>query len=126
MMNDEFKMTKGNPNGERRLGAESASSFVIRHSSFQRGFTLLELILAILVFSIVLGAIHVVFFSAFRLRNHTTEAVARALPLQQTIAIIKRDLANLAPPGGTLSGQLQSSPTTSTRATGSRPGPNST
>lgn len=79
----------------------------------RRAFTLLELILAVLVFSIVLGAIHVVFFTAFKLRNKTSDAIERALPLQQTLAIIKRDLANLVPPGGTLSGALQSTPTIS-------------
>jgi prepilin-type N-terminal cleavage/methylation domain-containing protein len=77
-------------------------------------FTLLELLLAVLVFAIVLSAIHVVFFTALRLRNRTSEAIERALPLQQALGIIKRDLANLVPPGGTLSGQLQSTPTTST------------
>lgn len=76
-----------------------------------RGFTLLELLLAILVFAVVLSALHVVFFTAFRLRNKTTENIERGLPLQQTLAIIKRDLANLAPPGGPLSGSLQSTPT---------------
>ena len=81
----------------------------------QNGFTLLEILLAVLVFSIVLAAIHTVFFSAFKLRNKTSEAIERSLPLQQAIAIIKRDLANLVPPGGTLSGALQSTPT----ATGS-------
>lgn len=74
---------------------------------------MLELLLAILVFSIVLGALHVVFFSAFKLRNKTSDTIERALPLQQTLAIIKRDLANLLPPGGTLSGALQSTPTVS-------------
>jgi type II secretion system protein J len=78
------------------------------------GFTLLELLLAVLVFSIVLGAIHVVFFSAFKLRNKTSDAIERSLPLQQTLAVIKRDLANIVPPGGTLSGALQSTPTVST------------
>lgn len=76
-----------------------------------QGFTLLELLLAVLVFAIVLGAIHLVFFSAFKLRNKTAEAIERSLPLQQTLAIIKRDLANLVPPDGTLSGALQSTPT---------------
>src|SRR5947208_8795431 len=102
-----------------RSGATPArvSSFIIHHSSFrlqQGAFTLLELLLAVLVFSIVLAAIHTVFFSALRLRNKTSDAIERSLPLQQTIAIIKRDLANLVPPGGTLSGQLQSTPTTAT------------
>ena len=116
-MNVEFKMKNddGRPKPERGIGG--GQTFVIRHSSFvlpQRAFTLLELLLAVLVFSIVLGAIHVVFFSAFRLRNRTAEAIERSLPLQQTLAIIKRDLGNIVPPGGTLSGALQSTPTIST------------
>lgn len=92
----------------------------LTNASFANGgaFTLLELLLAILVFSVVLGAIHVVFFSAFKLRNHASDAIERALPLQQALAIIKRDLANLVPPGGTLSGALQSTPTLSTTSSG--------
>src|SRR5580765_4048139 len=104
-------------NSRKRTDNVRVSSFLIHHSSFsarQRAFTLLELLLAVLVFSVVLAAIHTVFFSAFKLRNKTSDAIERSLPLQQTLAIIKRDLANLVPPGGTLSGQLQSTPTTST------------
>lgn len=109
-------------NGEHELSSESrphedrAPSFLMLYASMpggRRGFTLLELLLAVLVFAIVLGAIHVVFFTAFRLRNRTAEAIERSLPLQQTLAIIKRDLANLVLPGGTLSGALQSTPTIS-------------
>ena len=120
-MKVEFRMTNDewSPMGQLPIGRRttSFSPFVIRHSSFvipQRGFTLLEILLAVLVFSIVLAAIHTVFFSAFKLRNKTSEAIERSLPLQQTLAIIKRDLANLVPPGGPLSGALQSTPTTST------------
>jgi type II secretion system protein J len=120
-MNAECRMPNAewNPKAKGRIGNRMvlSSPFVIRHSSFgtaQRGFTLLELLLAVLVFAIVLGAIHVVFFSAFKLRNRTADAIERSLPLQQTLAIIKRDLANLVPPGGTLSGALQSTPTIST------------
>jgi len=79
---------------------------------------LLELLLAVLVFAIVLAAIHTVFFSAFKLRTRTTEAIERSLPLQQALSIIKRDLANLVPPGGVLSGALQSTPTITTTASG--------
>ncbi len=91
--------------------------FGIRNSESgcsRRAFTLLELLLAVIVFAIVLSAIHVVFFSAFRLRNRTAEAIERSLPLQQALTIIKRDLANIVPPGGALSGALQSTPTIST------------
>src|ERR1043166_4639997 len=106
MTNDEWRPKGPDPLGRR---ITSSSPFVIRHSSFvmlRRAFTLLELLLSILVFSIVLAAIHVVFFSAFKLRNKTADAIERSLPVQQTLAIIKRDLANLVPPGGLLSGAL--------------------
>ena len=118
MMNDEpgMKDHRAHLNLETRSIRVQRSGFILHPSSFifhHRAFTLLELLLAILVFSIVLGAIHVVFFSAFKLRTKTSVAIERSLPIQQTLAIIKRDLANLVPPGGTLSGALQSTPTLS-------------
>jgi type II secretion system protein J len=88
------------------------------YAGHEPGFTLLELLLAVLVFSIVLAAIHVVFFSAFKLRNKTADVIERSLPVQQALAIIKRDLANLVPPGGVLSGALQSTPTLTTAGSG--------
>lgn len=131
MRDDEFKMSKAERilKLECRVGVGSAvaldsgirTSFVVRHSSFvirRQAFTLLELLLAILVFAIVLAAMHTVLFSAFRLRKKTTEAIERSLPLQQALGIIKRDLLNLAPPGGTLTGALQSTPTITTNASG--------
>jgi general secretion pathway protein J len=75
------------------------------------GFTLIEMMLAIVIFSIVLSAIHMVFYGAIQLRNKTTEQIERSLPLQQTLTIIQRDLANLVLPGGTLFGQLQTTQT---------------
>jgi len=77
-----------------------------------QSFTLIEVLLAVVVFSIVLTAIHLVFYSAIRLRNKTTAALDEAAPLRHTLAIIKRDLANVVVPGGTLSGQLQTTATT--------------
>lgn len=118
-MSGESQMTRteSNPMGDSQIGNGLVSaSGCRRHAGFlrlQRGFTMLELLLAILVFSIVLGALHAVFFSAFKLRNKTSDAIERSLPLQQALAVIKRDLANIVPPGGTLSGALQSTPTVS-------------
>jgi type II secretion system protein J len=100
--------------GVRGCSGPRTSDFGLR----VRAFTLLELLLAVLVFAIVLAAIHTVFFSAFKLRTKTSEALERSLPLQQALAIIKRDLANLLPPGGVLSGALQSTPTITTTASG--------
>ncbi len=76
-------------------------------------FTLLEVLIATAAFAIVLAAINAVFYSAVRLRNRAAEATDRVLPLEHTLAILKRDLANIVPPGGTLFGALQSTPTTS-------------
>jgi type II secretion system protein J len=74
-------------------------------------FTLLEIILAVAVFAIVLGAINSVFFGALRLRNKTSETFAKILPLQQTLSIIKGDLEGILFPGGQMSGQFQTMPT---------------
>lgn len=105
----------------RRMKLNGCNQADGRGSSFcgsRRAFTLLELLLAVLVFAIVLAAVHTVFFSAFKLRKRTTDAIERSLPLQQTLGIIRRDLANLVPPGGILAGQLQSTPTITTTASG--------
>src|SRR5262245_28404598 len=57
-----------------------------------RGFTLLELLIAISVFAMVLLAINGVFYGAMRLRSKTSRMIEQSLPVQQTVAIIKRDL----------------------------------
>lgn len=72
-----------------------------------RGFTLIEVLLAVAAFGIVLAAINTVYFSALRLRNKTAAGIDEAVPREHALAIIKRDLANLVVPGGMLSGAFQ-------------------
>jgi type II secretion system protein J len=72
-----------------------------------RGFTLIELLLAIGVTAMVLIAVNAVFFSAMRLRESTNNAVDESLPVEQTLAAIRRDLQGLVPPNGTLSGDFK-------------------
>jgi len=68
---------------------------------------LLEVLIATAVFSIVLAAASTVFYGALHLRNGATEALEQALPRQQAVAVMQRDLANLVVPGGPFSGVLQ-------------------
>jgi len=71
------------------------------------GFTLLEVLIAVMVFAIVLAAASSVFYGALHLRNGITESLEQALPVQHALSVIQRDLANLVVPGGTLSGAFQ-------------------
>ncbi len=82
-----------------------------------RGFTLLEVMLAVAVFAVLMAAISGVFFTGFRLRNTVTNAIQRAEPLERTVGIIRNDLANLVLPGGMMSGTLQSTPLQTATAT---------
>jgi type II secretion system protein J len=70
-------------------------------------FTLIEVLIAAAIFSIVLLAINAVFFSALKLRNTATEAVAKSGPMLHAVEILQRDLANVTIPGGTISGEFQ-------------------
>lgn len=97
--------------GDRRSGVDPLSA-----GSWYGGsgaFTLLELLLALAVFAIVLTAINGVFFATLRLRNKTSDAFDRALPIEQAVTMIRRDLAGLMLPGGVLSGTFRTTPTTS-------------
>ena len=75
--------------------------------SHEAAFTLLELLIATAVGAIVLLVVQTTFFGALKL-HHTTHARLDAdLMLQRALGIVRRDFAGLMLPGGTLSGQLQ-------------------
>lgn len=82
----------------------------------RRGFTLLELLIATAVSAVVLLVIQTTYFGALRLHNSTHERIAEDLVVQRALAIVRRDLAGLMLPGGTLTGQLQSENYSSTLA----------
>lgn len=71
------------------------------------GFTLLELLVATSVAAIVLLVINATFFTALRLHNTTHDRIDEDLALQRSLGIIRRDIAGIMLPGGTLSGQFQ-------------------
>lgn len=86
---------------------------VTPHPAPCRAFTLLEVLIALLILAMVIGVAHSIFHGALQLRNQADQAFDDAIPLQHTLALIKRDMANLTVPGGTFTGTFQSSPTTS-------------
>jgi len=82
-------------------------------------FTLIEILLAVAIFSIVLAGMHLVFHGALRLRNKSMASLEAAVPLQHAVSVIEHDLANLVIPGTNIAGALQTTPTnTTTRVLG--------
>lgn len=81
-------------------------------STRSRAFTLMEILLALAVAAIILAVISTVYFNALQLRNRTEQSYDDALPLQFALSVIKRDLLATMPPGGTLVGEFQTTPTT--------------
>lgn len=72
-----------------------------------RAFTLIEALLALAICAVVLVAINAVFATAVRLRNQTSAAVEGALPLDQALATLRRDLRGVVGPGGVLAGDFK-------------------
>lgn len=83
------------------------ASFHSRPGS-RRGFTLLELLVATAVGAVVLLVVQTTFFGALRLNNSTHSRIDEDLVVQRALGIIRRDLAGIMLPGGTLSGELVS------------------
>lgn len=79
-------------------------------------FTLIEMILAIGVASIVLIAANAAFFTALHLRDATADAVDAASPIDQSLTLLRRDLQCAVTPkaSGVLSGDFKIGNVTST------------
>ena len=79
-------------------------------------FTLIELLLAIVIFSMILAAVNAVFFGAMKLRQKTADSATKAQPLELTLATLRRDLSGIVLPasssnsaaGNTFAGVLDS------------------
>ena len=63
-----------------------------------RAFTLLEMILAVAVAAIVLAAVSAAFFTALHLQASTQAAVDEATPVDQALAVMRRDLECVVTP----------------------------
>jgi general secretion pathway protein J len=88
----------------------SVSRKPFRHPSRlprSRAFTLIEVLLALAISAIVLAAIGGVFYSALRLRERTSALLDGSVVLQQSLALLRRDLQGTVAPGGDLAGFFQ-------------------
>jgi type II secretion system protein J len=65
-----------------------------------RGFTLVELLIATLCFALIVTVMNTTFYAAMRLQSKTTKTVEKIIPLNQTLAMIKRDLRGILPTNG--------------------------
>lgn len=72
-----------------------------------KGFTLIEMLLALAICAIVLVAVNGVFATAVRLRDKTSEAVEEALPVNRALNALCRDLKGTVGPGGYLAGDFK-------------------
>ena len=100
----------------RDVSSVAASNRRARSDAPYQAFTLIEILIAVAAFAIVLAAINTIFYSALRLRNSTTAAIEKALPSEHAFGVIKRDLANLTVPGGTMTGTFSTTTTSNSVA----------
>jgi type II secretion system protein J len=68
-------------------------------SKRRTAFTLIEMLIAVAISATVLAVISTLFFSALRLREQASDAAEQTLPADRAIAIMKRDLLGILPPG---------------------------
>jgi len=79
----------------------------LRPSRSVQAFTLIEMLLALAICAIVLVAINGVFATAVRLRDKTSEAVEKGLPISRALDTLYRDLKGTVGPGGFLMGDFR-------------------
>jgi len=70
------------------------------------GFTLLEVLVASVIFTTLIGSLYFLFHGSLKLREKSFEAMEKELPKSYFITILKRDLVNMAAPAGVLAGPI--------------------
>ena len=72
----------------------------------RRGFTLLEVLVATAIMSVLLASLYSVFRGAIKLREHTFNNLETGLPKSYILELMKRDISHAAAPAGLLAGPL--------------------
>jgi len=70
------------------------------------GFTLIEVLIATVMFAIILTALNTVLWASMNLREKMDEKLKERRPQNYSLSIIKRDLLNIVPENGLLNGSL--------------------
>jgi general secretion pathway protein J len=72
------------------------------------GFTLIEVLLALMISAIVLVIIGSFFAGALKVQQHVNANLDDAMPISRALTLLEKDLKNAVAPGGLLAGPLQS------------------
>ena len=72
------------------------------------GFTLIEVLLALMISAIVLVIIGSFFAGALKVQQHMNASLDESLPIERALNQLQKDLKNAVAPGGMLAGPLQS------------------
>ena len=76
--------------------------------SGNHGFTLMELLIAIMIAAVVLAAMNAAFYAALHLKSSTLSAVENGIPLNHAVSILKADLRGILVTGGVMGGPVES------------------
>ena len=82
-----------------------------RRTIYQRGFTLIEILMAMAACGVILAAIYGVFSKAIHLRDRATERVRTVRLQARALTVLRNDLRNGLVSGGKLAATLQGSRT---------------
>ena len=72
----------------------------------RRGFTLIEILSATAMFSVLMAAVYMSFSSAMQMREQADERLEGRAITEYVIGVIKRDLEGVVPPVGLLAGEF--------------------
>ncbi len=76
------------------------------HKDGNSGFTLIEVLVATVMFAIILAALNTVLWASMQLREKMDDQIKERKPQNYSLSIIKRDLLNIVPQNGVLNGSL--------------------
>jgi type II secretion system protein J len=72
------------------------------------GFTLIEVLLALMICAVVLVIIGSFLAGALKIQEHVNATLDQSMPIERALNIMRKDFKNAVAPGGMLAGPLQS------------------